>query len=96
MIHLVLSDLFYILIFNKKHSNILFCFITRMGRPKFAIAASVALINAITVGICSTYSSTATESMKSSFLKPTDAEISWIGSTVPLAAMFGGILAGKF
>lgn len=66
-----------------------------MGRPKFMIAASAALLNAVTVGICATYSSTATESMRDSSLHPTDTEVSWIGSTLPLGAVFGGIVAGK-
>lgn len=65
-----------------------------MGRPKFTIAVTAALVNAVNVGIACTYSSTATESMKSSLLHPSDNDISWIGSTLPLGAVFGGIMAG--
>lgn len=63
-------------------------------KPKFILAASAALLNAVSVGITSTYSSTATESMKSSSLNPSDSEVSWIGSTLPLGAIFGGLIAG--
>lgn len=66
-----------------------------MGNPKFVLAASAALVNAITVGIVCCYSSTATESMKVGPLNPTAVEISWIGCTVPLGAIFGGVIAGK-
>lgn len=67
----------------------------RMGSPKFALAATAALVNAITVGIVCCYSSTAVESMKTGPLNPTNIEISWIGSTVPLGAIFGGLIAGN-
>lgn len=66
-----------------------------MGSPKFVLAATAALVNAITVGIVSSYSSTAVESMKSGPLNPSNIEISWIGSTVPLGAIFGGLIAGE-
>ena len=68
----------------------------RMGNPKFVLAATAALVNAITVGIVCCYSSTATESMKSGPLNLSDIEISWVGSTVPLGATFGGVIAGKY
>ncbi|KFM64769.1 hypothetical protein X975_20134, partial [Stegodyphus mimosarum] len=41
-----------------------------MARRKVLFAVNAAFLNAVTVGIASTYSSTAIESMKSSYLKP--------------------------
>lgn len=52
-------------------------------------------MNAVTVGIASTYSSTAIESMKAGNLNLDDTEISWIGSILPLGAIVGGLAAGN-
>ncbi|XP_054716952.1 facilitated trehalose transporter Tret1-like [Uloborus diversus] len=67
-----------------------------MGYKKLTFAASAPLMNAVSVGIASTYSSTATEGMKSSYLHPNDDQVSWIGSLLPLSAILGGIVAGYF
>ncbi|GIY37566.1 facilitated trehalose transporter Tret1 [Caerostris darwini] len=65
-----------------------------MVTRKLNSATTAILINAVMVGFASTYSSTATESMKSGKLNPNDVEVSWIGSFLPLGAIVGGLLAG--
>ncbi|XP_015918280.1 facilitated trehalose transporter Tret1 [Parasteatoda tepidariorum] len=65
-----------------------------MENRKVFLVASAALMNAVTVGIASTYSSAATENMKNGKLNPSDVEVSWIGSILPLGAILGGLIAG--
>ncbi|GFY69031.1 facilitated trehalose transporter Tret1 [Trichonephila inaurata madagascariensis] len=65
-----------------------------MVNRRLNLANAAVLVNALTVGLASTYSSTATESMKSGKLNPDDNEISWIGSSLPLGAIVGGLIAG--
>ncbi|GFT62634.1 facilitated trehalose transporter Tret1 [Nephila pilipes] len=66
----------------------------KMVNRRLNCATTSVLVNAITVGLASTYSSTATESMKSGKLNPDDNEVSWIGSFLPLGAIVGGLIAG--
>ncbi|KAF8786548.1 Facilitated trehalose transporter Tret1 like protein [Argiope bruennichi] len=64
-----------------------------MINRKLHFATSAVLVNAISVGLASTYSSTATESMKNGKLNPDDDEVSWIGSCLPFGAIIGGTIA---
>ncbi|KAG8187253.1 hypothetical protein JTE90_019146 [Oedothorax gibbosus] len=66
----------------------------KMVLRKFRWATTAALMNAMTVGLTSTYSSTAIESMRAGKLNIDDSEASWIGSILPLGAIIGGIVAG--
>ncbi|GBM45945.1 hypothetical protein AVEN_96893-1 [Araneus ventricosus] len=67
----------------------------KMVNRKLNYATTSVLMNAISVGLASTYSSTAIESMKNGKLNPDDDEVSWIGSCLPFGAIIGGAIAGN-
>lgn len=73
---------------------------TRMKPPKIRkmyFAALSCLLLALSMGLATGYSAPATYDMQfrpDSSLKPTEDEVTWIGSILALGAMIGGLVAG--
>ncbi|XP_066907650.1 facilitated trehalose transporter Tret1 isoform X2 [Halyomorpha halys] len=71
---------------------------SRGSLVKQVLAALAVSLGSMVVGFSSAFTAPALESMndEDSRLHITDAEASWIGSLMPLSALFGGIIGGPF